>query len=97
MLTALICCQVSLLLPTLAKLIYSDDTETLSDSCWAISNLSDGPNDKIQAIIESGVVRRLVELLMHDKVAVVSAALRAIGNIVTGDDTQTQVSVSAID
>ena len=30
----------------------------------AISYLSDGSNDKIQAVIESGVVRRLVELLM---------------------------------
>lgn len=83
--------QVSLLLPTLAQLIYSDDMDTLSDACWAVSNLSDGPNDKIQAVIESGVVRRLVELLMHDRVSVVSAALRAVGNIVTGDDVQTQV------
>lgn len=38
------------------------------------------------------MARRLVELLMHDKVNVVSAALRAVGNIVTGDDVQTQVS-----
>ena len=37
------------------------------------------------------VYRRLVELLMHQHVSVVSAALRAVGNIVTGDDIQTQV------
>ena len=35
--------------------------------------------------------RRLVELLMHNQPSVVSAALRAVGNIVTGDDVQTQV------
>lgn len=35
--------------------------------------------------------RRLVELLMHQQPNVVSAALRAVGNIVTGDDVQTQV------
>ena len=29
---------------------------------------------------------------MHEKTTVVSAALRAVGNIVTGDDVQTQVS-----
>lgn len=32
-----------------------------------------------------------MELLMHKQPNVVSAALRAVGNIVTGDDVQTQV------
>ena len=34
-----------------------------ADSCWALSYLSDGSNDKIQKVIDSGVSRRLVELL----------------------------------
>ena len=45
----------------------------------------------LQAVINSGVSRRLVELLVHPLPSVVSAALRAVGNIVTGDDVQTQV------
>lgn len=56
--------QIAPALPILTKLIYSMDDEVLIDACWAISYLSDGTNDKIQAVIESGVVRRLVELLM---------------------------------
>lgn len=80
----------------LASLIYTEDADTLADACWAISYLSDGPNARIQAVIEAGVARRLVELLMHEKTTVVSAALRAVGNIVTGDDIQTQVLASLV-
>jgi len=82
-------------LPVLAKLVYSLDDEVLIDACWAISYLSDGTNDKIQAVIESGVTRRLVDLLMHTQTAVQTPALRSIGNIVTGDDHQTQVVVTS--
>lgn len=51
-------------LPALERLIHSNDEEVLTDACWALSYLSDGTNDKIQAVIEAGVCRRLVELLL---------------------------------
>lgn len=78
----------------LAKLVYSLDDEVLIDACWAISYLSDGSNDKIQAVIEAGIPRRLVELLMHASTSVQTPALRSVGNIVTGDDVQTQVIIN---
>lgn len=56
--------QVKPALPALARLIYSNDEEVLTDACWALSYLSDGTNDKIQAVIEAGVCPRLVEFLM---------------------------------
>lgn len=85
---------VSPALPTLARLIYSADEEVLTDACWALSYLSDGSNDKIQAVIEAGVCRRMVELLMHTSYSVQTPALRTVGNIVTGDDLQTQVIIN---
>lgn len=56
--------QVKPALPALARLIHSNDEEVLTDACWALSYLSDGTNDKIQAVIEAGVCGRLVELLL---------------------------------
>lgn len=111
--------KVAPCLPVLAHLLNHTDYDVLADACWALSYLSDGPNEKIQVVINAGVCRRLVELLMyvgvyvkyviyesnyiadknifflfffrHEQNNVISAALRAVGNIVTGDDVQTQV------
>lgn len=82
---------VSPALATLAHLIHSTDVEVLTDACWALSYLSDGPNERITAVIQAGVCQRLIELLGHTSPLVQTPALRAVGNIVTGDDQQTQV------
>lgn len=81
-------------LPLLAHLLFSSDMETVTDACWALSFMSDGPNEHIAAVLDAGVAPRLVELLGSTTATVQTPALRAVGNIVTGDDSQTQMIIN---
>lgn len=81
-------------LPLLARLLFSADPETITDACWALSYISDGPDYRIQAVLNAGVAPRLVELLGASSSSIQTPALRTVGNIVTGDDSQTQFIIN---
>ncbi|XP_026173988.1 tripartite motif-containing protein 59-like isoform X2 [Mastacembelus armatus] len=84
-------------LPSVPKLSISPraaqylQQQILVDIVWALCNLTDAGHEQIQMVIDSGIVPDLVPLLSHQEVKVQTAALRAVGNIVTGTDEQTQV------
>ncbi|VVB07079.1 unnamed protein product [Arabis nemorensis] len=81
-------------LPVLERLVQSKDEEVLTETCSALSYLSDGPNDRRQAVINAGIVPHLVKLVSHPSPSVLIRVLHTIGNIVTGgDDDETLVTV----
>lgn len=83
-------------LPALATVLHtSENAEVLTDAAWCYSYVTDGENERIQAVLESGVAVRLIQLLGHPDNKVVVPVLRAVGNIVTGTDDQTRFAIQA--
>lgn len=90
--------EVVVALPTLARLIHLDDQDTLADACWTLSYLSDVPPEHLERlddVVNGAVIPMLVKLTGHRHHTVQTPALRAIGNIVTGNAMQTQAVIDA--
>jgi len=82
---------VNQMLPSIVKLVREDDLQVKTDVCWALSYITDGPNDRIELVLKTGIVEELVRILQQCKEGMlVTPVLRVIGNIVTGSDVQTQ-------
>jgi len=76
-------------MPVLARVIMTqDDADILADAIWPLTFLSDG-SDRIQGILDTGVVPFLAKLLDHSSLVVMMPSIRTIGNLLTGTSEQT--------
>lgn len=58
------------MLPVLICLMKHEDKDVISDSCWAVSYLTDGSNDRIQIVVDTGILPRLVELMVSPELII---------------------------
>eukprot|EP01061_Rhynchopus_euleeides_P047014 TRINITY_DN9206_c0_g1_i1.p2 TRINITY_DN9206_c0_g1~~TRINITY_DN9206_c0_g1_i1.p2 ORF type:complete len:602 (+),score=272.76 TRINITY_DN9206_c0_g1_i1:266-1807(+) len=83
-------------IPLLAQLITYNDKDVVTDALWALSYASDGPNDRIQAVVDQNVIPCLMDKLSKfDNYGTLAPTLRTVGNMLTGSDVQTQALVDA--
>ena len=87
---------VSPCVPTLAQILRSDsaDSSAKTDALWALSYISDGDDDRIQTVVDSGILDVLIAQLGEES-NLATPALRTVGNIVSGSDDQTQAVLDA--
>jgi importin subunit alpha-6/7 len=78
---------------TLFKLLSCNDFETLSDASWAVSYISDDSENFVGLLISSGIIQLLSNNLTLRNDTIQTPCLRAIGNIVSGNEAQTQAVI----
>lgn len=90
--------HVAPVIPCIANLLRGHinvSEAVLTDAIWALSYVSDGENDRIQIVIDADVIHSLVSFLSVKDSLLLTPTLRCLGNLVTGNDEQTQKVLDA--
>ncbi|EGI68539.1 PREDICTED: uncharacterized protein LOC105143168 [Acromyrmex echinatior] len=84
------------LLPVFDRLLNSENNNIISDTCRILYYLTDGVNDNIQAIMETGILPKILDCLISKMKSIFIPAWFTVRNIVVmGDNTQRDAVISA--
>jgi importin subunit alpha-1 len=79
------------LIPIITECLKSHKRkEVIIDCMWAVSYISDGGEKSIIKMIESGTLEPIIANLSSEHNNIILPGVRALGNFVTGEDTETQ-------
>lgn len=81
--------------PIVHLLVSQEDQRLLIDAAWALYFLTDGGGPKLNNIVATGVVPRVVSLIYSTNTKLSLPCVRIVGNITTGSDEETQAVVDA--
>ncbi|KAG5338964.1 IMA5 protein, partial [Acromyrmex heyeri] len=83
------------LLPVFDRLLNSENNSIISDTCRILYYLTDGVNDNIQAIMETGILPKILDCLISKMKSIFIPAWFTVRNIVVmGDNTQRDAVIS---
>ena len=92
--TNVVACAVPVLAKVLANTSCDQDAKT--DALWALSYISDGDDERISTVVDCvGLLPMLIDLLGSNATNIITPALRTVGNVVSGNDKQTQAALDA--
>ena len=63
----------------------------VTNTLWAFANLSDGSNEQVKDILSLGITAKLISLTLHQNKEIKIPAVRTVCNLLTADDTDTEV------
>ncbi|KAF9579426.1 Importin alpha subunit (Karyopherin alpha subunit) (Serine-rich RNA polymerase I suppressor protein) [Lunasporangiospora selenospora] len=89
--------QVTPAFPMLRRLMYTDDTEILADTCWAMCRILNGTHkmNLESVLIDKELCARFVELLHEPHATIQVPSLRSLINIASGPEHHTQLLIDA--
>jgi hypothetical protein len=71
---------VAVALPVCYHLTQHSDPAVQDSACWAVSYISDGPQERILACQNAGLIPIVLELLRTERPSVMLPAIRTFGN-----------------
>ncbi len=74
---------------------YITDKEIIADCCWAISYNSDNKKNKIDTLINAGIIPKIVSYINDSYLSLVVPCVRILGNVSTGTSVQTDEILKA--
>ena len=88
---------VSPAIPVLAQLTRAaNDVSIITDACWAFSFIADISEEAVDMILATGIASHLVSLLNGSTpLTIMTAVLRTVGTILSGNEGQTQRMIDA--
>uniref|UniRef100_A0A0N5A4Z6 Importin subunit alpha n=1 Tax=Parastrongyloides trichosuri TaxID=131310 RepID=A0A0N5A4Z6_PARTI len=79
--------------PLVLSMMKYNDKTVVRDACWALSYMTDGPDEQIMIAATQECIDLLVKMISSKDEGRVAPALRVFGNFATGNDKLTQIVV----
>jgi len=82
--------QVGSLLPTLVELLAIDNEEVIINTLWSISRIANQSEEALEEVLNMEILGYVIKMLQQESISIQAPALRIVGNLVVGNDDQTQ-------